>query len=327
MRSWKIKNIKIDNQIVLAPMAGVTNIAFREVCKEYGCGLIFTEMVSDKAILHRNQKTLEMLRLEQSEHPIAIQLFGGEVESMVEAAKYLDEHSECDIIDINMGCPVNKVVKNKAGSYLMQVPDLAFEIVSKIVKSVKKPVTVKLRAGYDSQHINVIEMAQLMEKAGASALSIHPRTRAQMFTGQADWSLIKQVKEVVKIPIIGNGDIKTSADAKSMLEETGCDAVMIGRGALGKPWLIKQSLNHLQGLNEEELSLKEIKVLILNHLERLCQLKGEKIGVSEIRSHISWYLTGLKNNTKVKQKINTLTTKKEIQDVIEEYFKILEEDR
>ena len=240
---WKIGNVEIKNQVVMAPMAGITNIAFRKLIKSFGAGLVVSEMISDKAICYRNEKTLDMLAIDEDEHPMSLQLFGGEVSSMVEAAKYLEEHTNADIIDLNSGCPVNKVLKAGAGSDWLRDPERAYEIVHAIVESVHLPVTIKMRIGFDSKHINVVEYAKLMEKAGVSAIAVHGRTRSQFYEGHADWSYIKQVKEAVSIPVIGNGDITSPLDAKRMIEETGCDAIMIGRAALGNPWISKRTVD------------------------------------------------------------------------------------
>ena len=267
---WKIKDVELNNQVIVAPMAGVTDLAYRLILKEFEAGLIYTEMVSDKGLLFENQKTREMVEVLDLEKPIALQLFGSEVDSMVEAAKFIDQNSNCDIIDINMGCPVNKVVKSGAGSKLMTTPDLAYEIVSKIVKVVKKPVTVKIRAGWDHKNINAVEYAKLMESAGVSAIAVHGRTRSDMYSGRANWDIIKEVKEAVKIPVIGNGDIKTPEDAKSMLEYTKCDAIMIGRGLLGNPFLIKQTVDFLEnGTYNEEISNETRKKYLLEPINKL----------------------------------------------------------
>ena len=237
---WQIGNVKIKNRIVMAPMAGISNSAYRRICKEMGCGLIYAEMVSDKAISYNNKKTIDMLYMQDEERPIAQQIFGCDVDSFVYAAKYIEEHMKPDITDINMGCPVPKVaVRSQAGSALLKNPEKIFDIVHSVVSAVNVPVTVKIRSGWDFNHINAVEVAKVIEKAGASAICVHPRTRSQGYSGKADWSIIKAVKEAVSIPVIGNGDVKKPDDVKRMLDETNCDAVMIGRGLLGNPWLIK----------------------------------------------------------------------------------------
>ncbi len=301
---WKIGNVKISNQVVLAPMAGICNSAYRQICKEMGCGLIYAEMVSDKAITYNNQKTIDMLYMTDMERPISQQIFGSDKESFVEAAKYIDENMHPDIIDINMGCPVPKVaVRAQAGSALLKDPVKIYDIVSSVVASVSVPVTVKIRSGWDSKHINAVEVAKIVEKAGASAICVHPRTRSQGYSGKADWNIIKEVKQNVSIPVIGNGDIKCPEDAKRMIEETNCDAVMIGRGVLGNPWLIKNTVSYL---DDGEITLPSINDRIdmcLKHLELLKSLKSEKVACLEIRNHISWYFKGISGANELKNKV------------------------
>ena len=301
---WKIGNVTIKNQVVLAPMAGICNSAFRRICKEMGCGLIYAEMVSDKAITFQNKKTLDMLYMTDEERPIVQQIFGSDKESFIESAKYIYEVMSPDIIDINMGCPVPKVaVRAQAGSALLKNPEKIYEIVKAVVDAVPIPVTVKIRSGWDSKSINAVEVAKTIEKAGASAICVHPRTRSQGYSGKSDWSIIKNVKEAVSIPVIGNGDIKTPEDAKRMIDETNCDAVMIGRGVLGNPWLIENTINYLDGKSTRKISVDEKIDMCLKHLEMLKDLKDEKRACLEIRNHISWYFKGIKSVNELKKKI------------------------
>ena len=311
---WKIGNVKISNQVVLAPMAGICNSAYRQICKDMGCGLIYAEMVSDKAITYSNQKTIDMLYMTEKERPISQQIFGSDKESFVVAAKFIEKEMKPDIIDINMGCPVPKVaVRAQAGSALLKDLDKIFDIVSSVVSAVNVPVTVKIRSGWDSNHINAVEVAKVIEKAGASAICVHPRTRSQGYSGKADWNIIKEVKENVSIPVIGNGDIKSPEDAKRMLEETKCDAVMIGRGVLGNPWLIKNIVNYLDGKEVIDVSIVDRIDMCLKHLKLLDSLKNEKLACLEIRNHISWYFKGIKGANELKNKVYQTTS---IHDII-----------
>lgn len=317
---WNIGNVKIANKIVLAPMAGICNSAFRRICKDMGCGLIYAEMVSDKAIFYNNQKTIDMLYMTEEERPIVQQIFGSDKESFVAAAKYIYENMKPDIIDINMGCPVPKVaVRAQAGSALLKNPEKIYDIVKAVVEAVPIPVTVKIRSGWDSNSINAVEVAKTIEKAGASAICVHPRTRSQGYSGKADWSVIKAVKEAVNIPVIGNGDVKTPEDVVRMLEETSCDAVMIGRGILGNPWLIKNAINLLEGKELEEVSPLDRVDMCLKHLENLKEVKNEKTACLEIRNHIGWYFKGIKDANVVKNKIYQTSNIHDIIDILNEF--------
>ena len=322
---FKIGNIELKNNVVLAPMAGVCNSAFRKIIKEMGCGLIYAEMVSDKAMVYNSKKTHDMLYFEEGERPIAQQIFGSDVETFVEAAKMVYDIMKPDIIDINMGCPVPKVaVKAQAGSALLKNPGKIKEIVEAVVASVPIPITVKIRSGWDSKSINAAEVAQIIESAGASAITIHGRTRSQGYTGKADLDIIKQVKEAVNIPVIGNGDIVDIESAKHMLEYTKCDAIMIGRGALGNPWLIREIVEYLEtGTILEKPTYEERINMCFHHLEYLSKLKDEKVAVLEMRSHIAWYLKGLPNSTLVKNECFKSKTKEELEKILNNYLKEL----
>lgn len=318
---WKIRDVIIPNQIVLSPMAGDTNIAYRKICHDMGAGLVVGEMVSDKAIGFNNEKTLEMTRVIESEHPVSMQLFGHDIESMVNAAIFLDTKTDCDIIDINMGCPVNKVIKAKAGSYLLQDPKYVYELVSSIVKAVKKPVTVKIRLGFDNEHINFLEVAKEIERAGASAITLHARTRTMFYSGEASWKYIKELKEAVSIPVIGNGDIRSAKDAKRMLDETDCDAVAIARAALGNPWIFKECREYIDnGILIDKPTRKDIYDMIITHYNLLKELKGIHLATLEMRSHVSYYIKGLPGASKVKDLCNKETDFNKVLELLSKYL-------
>lgn len=322
---WKIGNIEIKNQVVLAPMAGISNTSYRTIIKEMGAGLIYAEMVSDKAIMFDNDRTIELLKMRESERPIAQQIFGSDEDSFVIAAKKIVELMHPDILDINMGCPVPKIaLKSQAGASLLKDPDKIEKIVKSVVNAVNIPVTVKIRSGWDSNTINCVEVAKRIENAGASAITLHARTRAQGYSGSADWSLIKKVKEAVSIPVIGNGDIKTCYDAKKMLEETGCDAVMIGRGVLGNPWLIKECVDYLEdGTLPQRVSAKEKMQMLKRHFELLCKDKGEKLALLEIRTHVLWYIKGLPGSASIKNQICQTKNSTELFNILNNYIEEL----
>ena len=325
---WKISNVEIDNRVVLAPMAGICNSAYRKIVKEMGCGLIYAEMVSDKAICYDNKKTIDMLYMEDVERPIAQQIFGSDVDSFVYSAKYIEENMKPDIIDINMGCPVPKVtLRAQAGSALLKDPNKVKEIVSAVVKAVKCPVTVKIRSGWDNNHINAVHIARVCEEAGASAICIHGRTRSQGYSGKADWDIIRDVKNNVKIPVIGNGDVTSPEKAKEMLDYTGCDAVMIGRAALGNPWLIRNTVLYLEGKPYTPPTEVDRVDMCIKHLKMLAELKTEKQAVLEIRSHVGWYLKNVKGSNEIKNKIYKMTSIYDILQVLEKFKEEINEER
>ena len=319
---FKIGNVEIPNRVVLAPMAGISNVAFRKTVKEFGAGMVCAEMISDKALLLNNKRTLKMLEVDETEHPMSLQIFGGEKETLVEAARYVDQHTNADIIDINMGCPVNKVIRCEAGARWLLDPNKIYEMVSAVVEAVEKPVTCKMRIGWDENHIYAVENAKAAERAGASAISMHGRTRVQMYEGKANWNVIKEVKEAVSIPVIGNGDVTSPELAKKMLDETGVDAVMIGRAAQGNPWMIYRTVHYLEtGELLDEPDLKEkIDVLTL-HMDRLIDLKGEKTALMEMRKHASWYLRNVRGGGKLRQSIKEVSTREELVNMLQEFLK------
>jgi nifR3 family TIM-barrel protein len=323
LMSFKIGNLVIENKIILAPMAGVSNSPFRVLSRRYGAGLVFAEMVSDKGLLYNNEKTIKLLYMTDVEKPMAQQIFGSDLKTMVEAAVYIDKNSNADIIDINMGCPVPKVaIKAQAGSALMKNPDLIYDIVSEIVKRVSKPVTVKIRSGWDHSSVNAVEVAKRIEAAGAAAITVHARTRSQGYSGLADYDVIKAVKEAVKIPVIGNGDVIDGPSAKRMLEHTGCDAVMIGRGALGNPWIFREIDAYLKdGTILDRPSHEEIRDMMVSHLDSLVELKGEHIAVLEMRSHGPWYLKGIEHATQLRKQLSQTKTRNEFVNLVNAFFK------
>ena len=322
---WKIGDVKIDNQVVLAPMAGICDSAFRRIAKSMGCGLIGTEMVSAKSIMYDNDKTKEMLYMADEERPIAQQIFGAEAESFKIASKYIYETMKPDIIDINMGCPVTKVaIKSQSGSALLKNPEKIEDIVKSVIESVPVPVTVKIRSGWDRKHINALEVAGIIEDAGASAIAVHPRTREDRYDVPADWKIIKEVKDAVSIPVIGNGEIWSCYDAKRMIDETNCDAIMIGRAVRGNPWLIKQCIDYLdKGIEPKKVTIDEKIAMIKKHAELLSDLKSEKIAMHKMRTHAAYYLKNTYRSSEIKPKLFKITEKEELYDLLEEFKEMI----
>ena len=318
----KIGNVELKNNIILAPMAGLTDLPFRRICEMYKPGLVVTEMVSGKALQYNDEKTKKLLNMEDEARPISAQIFGSDVEAMKYAAKYVSEIA--DIVDINMGCPAPKVVKNGDGSKLLLDLKKVEEITKAVVESSKVPVTVKIRKGWDNEHIVAVDVAKIVEKAGAKAITVHGRTRSEFYTGKADWDIIKKVKEEISIPVIGNGDIKTPEDAKKILEYTHCDGIMIGRGVLGNPWLIEQIQTYLENGSVREIKNEERMEIIFKHIDLEVKEKGENIGIKEMRKHICYYLKGLPMASEIRNRINKLETEKEVKETLKEYFNSIE---
>lgn len=315
MKPLQIGNLCIDRPVILAPMAGVTDLPFRVLCREQGCGMVCTEMVSAKAITYKNKNTFLLMKTVPQERPVSLQLFGSDSDIMAEAARMIADR-DFDVLDVNMGCPVPKVVNNGEGSALMKQPELAGRIVRSLVEAIDKPVTVKIRKGFDDDHINAVEMAKIAEANGAAAVAVHGRTREQYYSGKADWEIIAKVKDTVSIPVIGNGDIFTPEDAKNMMEQTNCDGVMIGRGAQGNPWIFHQIKTYLEtGMVPEKPPFSEVCRMILRHAKMQIEWKGEKRGMREMRSHAAWYTAGYPHSASLRRAMNTVETYEQLEEL------------
>ena len=311
-----IGNVTLENNLILAPMAGVTELPFRLLCKEQGAGLLCTEMVSAKAIHFKNKNTESLMRILPEERPVSLQLFGSDADLMAEIAAQIEERP-FDILDINMGCPVPKVVRNGEGSALMKNPKLVYEIVSAMVKAIDKPVTVKIRKGFDDSCINAVEIAKIIEEAGAAAVAVHGRTREQYYSGQADWDIIRQVKEAVSIPVIGNGDVTSPQKAEELVKQTGCDGIMIARGAQGNPWIFSEMITYEEtGTLLERPGKEEVRDMMLRHARLQLKYKGEFIGIREMRKHVAWYTKGLKGSAKLREEINRVESYQELEELL-----------
>ena len=318
--SWKIRDITIPNRVVVAPMAGVSNSAFRMICKEFGAGLVVCEMISDHGIIYRNKKTMSMMKVDPREHPMSIQIFGGTEDTLLEAAQYIDQHTAADIIDINMGCPVPKVTKTDAGSKWLLDSNKIYKMVHKVVQNVEKPVSVKMRIGWDRKHIFAVENALAAQEAGASMIAMHGRTRKQMYMGEADWETLHDVVQVLDIPFVANGDITTPELAKKALDEIGSTAVMIGRAALGNPWIVKNMVHYLEtGEKLKPQTVREKVATAKHQLKGLVELKGEKIAVPEFRQQAAYYLKGVPRSARTRAKINVVWTAQEVYDLLDNF--------
>lgn len=314
----KIGDVTLENNVILAPMAGVTDLPYRVLCREQGCGLACMEMVSAKAILYKNRNSKELLRVDERERPVSLQLFGSDPEILAKIAGELEE-GPYDIFDVNMGCPVPKIVKNGEGSALMKNPKLVEEILTAMVRAVRKPVTVKIRKGFDDSSVNAVEIAKIAESCGVDAIAVHGRTREQYYSGKADWDIIRKVKEAVSIPVIGNGDVFSPEDARRLVEETGCDGIMVARGAKGNPWIFKQITAYLEtGEKLPKPSKEELKQMILRHGQMMLEFKGELAGMREMRKHVAWYTAGYPNSAALRNDINSVATMGELEELIEE---------